>query len=361
MIRGSLSRTVSKLSYSRSTLPCGLGAVQSLFSPLPRDMVHPRQGCRAMSSSTGVSAEDIRQLRQTTGAPMMDCKRALQDEQVQGDFDKALEWLRKKGMANADKKSGRTAADGVVGAAISEDKKQAFLAEVNSETDFVAKSPTFQEFVSKLLATALRENLVDIDQLRDKKLEGGDTQGMDCTVQEGIKEAIGKIGENIVLRRLHNVSTPEGIVSKYVHNAMGTDSGKIVGAVALNVPGFNSLQEQAKTELEETARKLSMHVAAAQPSYISSDDVPSEKVEQEKNILREQIKEMNKPAAVIEKIVEGRMKKFYSENCLLQQHFLVGEKDDLTVEQWLDKASEKCGVSNLSIYDMVLFRCGELS
>lgn len=142
---------------------------------------------------------------------------------------------------------------------------------------------------------------------------------------------------------------------------MGEESGKIVGAVALSIPGFEDLDSGLKKELEEVARKLAMHVAAAQPSYRSSDAVPPDRVEQEQNILREQIKDMDKPASVIDKIVQGRMKKFYSENCLLQQTFLVGEKDDLTVEQWLDRSSQQLGVPNISVCDMVLFQCGELS
>ncbi|MBV7409839.1 translation elongation factor Ts [Maritimibacter sp. DP1N21-5] len=249
-----------------------------------------------------ITAAQVKELRETSGAGMMDAKKALTE--TNGDMDAAMDWLRTKGLATAAKKSGRTAAEGLVAVAVSGGKGVAV--EVNSETDFVAKNADFQGMVAKIAAAAL--NVADVDALKDASVEGK-------PVSEMITDAIAKIGENMGVRRMAAVSG-ETVVS-YVHNAAADGMGKIGVLVALNGGS------------EEFGKQVAMHVAAANPASLSEADLDPAVVEKERQIQIDIARESGKPEAVIEKMIEGRMKKFLGEVTLLGQNFVINP--DLTV------------------------------
>ncbi|WP_298499580.1 translation elongation factor Ts [uncultured Maritimibacter sp.] len=249
-----------------------------------------------------ITAAQVKELRETSGAGMMDAKKALTE--TNGDMDAAMDWLRTKGLATAAKKSGRTAAEGLVAVAVSGGKGVAV--EVNSETDFVAKNADFQGMVAKIAAAAL--NVADVDALKDTQVDGK-------AVSEMITDAIAKIGENMGVRRMAAVSG-ETVVS-YVHNAAADGMGKIGVLVALNGGS------------EEFGKQVAMHVAAANPASLSEADLDPAVVEKERQIQIDIARESGKPEAVIEKMIEGRMKKFLGEVTLLGQNFVINP--DLTV------------------------------
>ena len=252
----------------------------------------------------------IKELRERTGAGMLDCKKALQEND--GDIEKAIDWLREKGIAKAAKKSGRVAAEGLVFAAISEDRKKGAILEFNSETDFVAKNDEFKSFGEKLVALTLSHDLTSEDELKAFELEGK-------TVETHLTELIAKIGENMNIRRLKVVST-DGFIETYIH--LG---GKI--GVLLNVNG------EATSENIEKAKGVAMHIAAMDPKYLDKSQVTDDDLEREKEIARHQLESEGKPANIIEKILEGKMRKFYEENCLVQQKYV--RDDSVTIEQFI--------------------------
>ena len=249
-----------------------------------------------------ITAAQVKELRETSGAGMMDAKKALTE--TNGDMDAAMDWLRTKGLATAAKKSGRTAAEGLVAVAVSGGKGVAV--EVNSETDFVAKNADFQGMVAKIAAAAL--NVADVDALKEASVDGK-------PVSEMITDAIAKIGENMGVRRMAAVSG-ETVVT-YVHNAAADNMGKIGVLVALNGGS------------EEFGKQVAMHVAAANPASLSEADLDPAVVEKERQIQIDIARESGKPDAVIEKMIEGRMKKFLGEVTLLGQNFVINP--DLTV------------------------------
>ena len=256
----------------------------------------------------------IKELRERTGAGMLDCKKAL--EENGGDIEKAIDWLREKGIAKAAKKSGRVAAEGLVFAAVSADRKKGAILEFNSETDFVAKNDEFKTFGEKLVQLSLEQDLTSEDELKAFELEGK-------KVEDNLTELIAKIGENMNIRRLKLVST-DGFIETYIH--LG---GKI--GVLLNVSG------EATPENVEKAKGVAMHVAAMDPKYLNSDQVTADDLEREKEIARHQLQQEGKPENIIEKILEGKMRKFYEENCLVNQKYV--RDDSVTIEKFIAPSS----------------------
>ncbi len=266
------------------------------------------------------TAQDVKELREITGCGMMDCKKALTE--TNGDKDKAIEFLREKGLATAAKKSGRIAAEGIVQAYITDDKKVGVLVEVNSETDFVAKNDEFLSFVSKVAEIIAEKNPADVEALKEVSFDGAQTVG------ETLTALIAKIGENMNIRRFERI---EGNVCSYIHGG---------GRIGVLVEAEGSLADEAAYE---AARDVAMQVAAINPLYLSKDTVPAEDVEKEKNIIIAQIKEdpknANKPDNIIEKMVGGKINKFYEQNCLLQQEFV--KDGDFKVEAYLSSKGVK--------------------
>ena len=268
-----------------------------------------------------ITASMVKELRETTGAGMMDAKKALTE--TDGDFEAAIDWLRTKGLAKAAKKSSRVAAEGLVAVATSDGKGVAV--EVNSETDFVAKNSDFQEMVKAIATAAL--DVSNTDELASASIDGK-------TVTDTLTDNIAKIGENMTLRRMQTIEA-ERVVT-YVHNSATQDMGQIGVLVAIN--GDNT----------EFARQVAMHVAAANPQALSAAELDQSIVEREKNILTEQARESGKPEQVIEKMIQGRMKKFLAEVTLLGQDFVINP--DLTVEV----AAKEAGVEIVSYVRMAV-------
>lgn len=252
-----------------------------------------------------ITATMVKDLREKTGAGMMDCKAALNE--TSGDMEAAVDWLRTKGLAKAAKKAGRVAAEGLIG--IAAEAKQAALVEVNSETDFVARNQKFQEMVSAVAAAALKVK-GDLDKLAAAKYGSGKE-----TIAETIKEMIGSIGENMSLRRAAHLSANKGVVASYMHNTIAPGLGKIGVIVALESTG-----DAAK--LQSFGKQVAMHIAAANPQSVDVESLDKAVIERERAVLTEQAKESGKPAPVIEKMVEGRLRKFYEEVVLLAQPFV---------------------------------------
>ena len=268
-----------------------------------------------------ITASMVKELRETTGAGMMDAKKALTE--TDGDFEAAIDWLRTKGLAKAAKKSSRVAAEGLVAVATSDGKGVAV--EVNSETDFVAKNSDFQEMVKAIATAAL--DVSNTDELASASIDGK-------TVTDTLTDNIAKIGENMTVRRMETIEA-ERVVT-YVHNSATQDMGQIGVLVAIN--GDNT----------EFARQVAMHVAAANPQALSAAELDQSIVEREKNILTEQARESGKPEQVIEKMIQGRMKKFLAEVTLLGQDFVINP--DLTVEA----AAKEAGVEIISYVRMAV-------
>ena len=256
-----------------------------------------------------VTASLVKELREKTGAGMMDCKKVLTE--TDGDLEKAAELLRERGIAKAAKKSGRIAAEGLVEGCISENGKVGAIVEVNSETDFVGKNEEFKKFVSDIARQVVEKNPTTVEDLLAQ--ESIAVSGK--TVNEVLVEKIATIGENITIRRFARFES-EGLVEKYIHG-----DGKI--AVLVNM----------KKGTSEVAKDLCMQIAAAKPEFVNRNEVPAERVSKEKEILKAQTMNEGKPEAIAEKIVEGRINKFYGEICLVEQEFV--KNPDIKVEQLL--------------------------
>jgi elongation factor Ts len=276
-------------------------------------------------SMATITATTVKELREKTGAGMMDCKAALNE--TGGDMEAAVDWLRAKGLAKAAKKAGRVAAEGLIGLAA--DAKHAALVEVNSETDFVARDQKFQEMVSAVADAALKVK-GDIDKLADAKYAGGK-----ATVAETIKEMIGSIGENMTLRRAAYLSAAKGVVASYIHNTIAPGLGKIGVIVALESTGDAE-------ELKSFGRQVAMHIAAANPQSVDLESLDKAVIERERAVLTEQAKESGKPENLIEKMVEGRLRKFYEEVVLMAQAFV--HDPDTTVAKAVAAAEKEVGV-----------------
>ena len=290
-----------------------------------------------------VTASMVKELREMTGAGMMDCKKAL--SATDGDFDKAIEFLREKGLATAEKKAGRIAAEGLVATTIKDDDKVAAIVEVNAETDFVAKNEVFQTFVKEVVEQAANTDAADIDAFKAEKW-ALDTS---MTVDEKLAAMIAKIGENMNIRRFEKIVSEDGIVVSYIHAA-----GKIGVLV------------EAKTEnnderVKEALKNVAMQVAALNPKYVSTDDVPEEYKEHEKEILIAQAKNdpknANKPENIIEKMITGRLAKELKEICLLEQEYVKAENKE-TVAKYLEMVSKEVGTP-VELKRFVRFETGE--
>ncbi len=252
-----------------------------------------------------VTAALVKELREKSGAGMMDCKKALSE--TDGDMEAAIDWLRTKGLATAAKKSGRVASEGLVAFAV--DGTRGALIELNAETDFVARNTEFQEFASTLASLAL--NADDIDALG-----GVDYPGTGRNVSEELTHKIATIGENMSLRRMETVSVGAGSVVSYMHNSTAPGLGRIGVLVALESSADAAV-------LEELGKQIAMHIAATSPASLSVDDLDPESVQRERDVLIEQAKASGKPQEIAEKMVEGRMKKYYQEVVLLEQTSVV--------------------------------------
>jgi elongation factor Ts len=270
-----------------------------------------------------VTAALVKDLREKSGAGMMDCKKALVEND--GDVELAIDWLRTKGLSKAAKKADRIAAEGLVAMAVS--GNAGAMIELNAETDFVARNVLFQG-AAKAIAQAALTVGSDVEALNAAKTAEGEV------VTDMLANLIATIGENMVLRRAHRFEVTQGAVASYVHNATAPDLGRIGVLVAVESEGDEAA-------LRELGRKIAMHVAATQPLSLSTDDLDPEAVERERAIFTEQALESGKPAGVVEKMVEGRIRKFFEEVVLLKQAFVMNP--DLTVEQLVAETAKTLG------------------
>ncbi|WP_341760302.1 translation elongation factor Ts [Candidatus Endowatersipora endosymbiont of Watersipora subatra] len=284
-------------------------------------------------------ASMIRELREKTGAGMMDCKIALKENK--NDILASIDWLRKKGIAKAEKKSGRLAAEGLV--AVMRSGSKGAIIEVNSETDFVARNKEFQELVLAIAKTAIKTDGT-LESIKGARLE---PHGKSIT--NIVKESISTIGENISLRRAAVMNVSQGLIALYVHNSIGDGLGKIGVLVALESSGD-------VTVLNTIGHQIAMHVAAATPIAATKDDINHHLVEREKEIFSASARESGKPENIIEKMVQGRIQKFYEENVLLSQTFVIDRTQ--TVEQALRNAEKNAG-STIRLKGFVRFELGE--
>lgn len=255
-----------------------------------------------------ITAHTVRALREKSGAGMMDCKKAL--EENDSDLEKASDWLRQKGLSAARKKAGRSAAEGLVGMRLSDNK--GVLIEINSETDFVSRNDLFQNFVEQCSIIALESDGTKDAILATAWKEGG-------SVQEALTQQIARIGEHMDFRRVSLLHQPQGIVSGYIHGAVKSGMGRIGVLVSIQ-------SDKITPELSELGRQLAMHIAATQPEYLSIDDVSDAAREKEKAFFTAQAKEQGKSAEIIEKMIEGRLRKFYEEIVLNEQIFVIDGK-----------------------------------
>ena len=284
------------------------------------------------------SAKDVKELRERTGAGMMDSKKALQENG--GDMEAAVDWLRTKGLAAAAKKAGRTAAEGLVGVAVEGTRGAAV--EVNSETDFVAKNDQFQDFVAKVTEIALNTD-GDVEALKAADYPGG------TTVNDKLTDNIATIGENQSLRRVAHVAVSKGAIVSYVHNAAAPNLGKIGVLVALE-------SDAGADVLEPLGKQLAMHIAAAAPLALTGDDLDADTIERERAIAQEKAAESGKPDNIIEKMVEGAIAKYRKENALMSQLFVMDNKTK--IEDVVAAAAKDAG-SAIVLKDYVRFQLGE--
>lgn len=285
------------------------------------------------------TAADVKNLRERTGAGMMDCKKAL--DEAAGDFEAAVDALRAKGLAAAAKKSSRTAAEGLVGVAVSGTKGVAL--EVNSETDFVAKNDQFQDFVRKATEVALETGADDVEQLKTAAYPDGGT------VADKLTNNVATIGENQQLRRIKHVAVTNGIVVPYMHNAAATNLGKIGVLVALE-------SEAPADVLEALGKQIAMHIAAAFPLALNAEDLDAELIARERKIAAEKAAESGKPAEVQAKMVDGAVAKYAKENALLSQLFVMDNKTPIA--QVVEAAGKAAG-TKIVLADYVRFQLGE--
>jgi elongation factor Ts len=286
---------------------------------------------------TNVSAQMVKELRERTGAGMMDCKAALQE--TSGDMEQAVDLLRKKGLAKAAKKAGRIAAEGLIGLKL--EGRKGVLVEVNSETDFVARNQLFQGVVKTIAEVAIRVG-PDIEKIKNAKVGNS-------TIAEILTDAVAKIGENLSLRRASELSVENGIIGSYVHNSIDEGLGKIGVLVALESTG-------TATELNRFGRMIAMHVAASNPQSIEPKGLDAEVIRREREVLAERFRAQGKPANVIDKIVESGLRTFYKEVCLLDQPFI--HEPDKNVAQALKEAESTVGAT-IKVVGFVRYALGE--
>jgi elongation factor Ts len=288
-----------------------------------------------------ISAAIVKELRERTGAGMMDCKKALAE--TAGDMEKAIEYLREKGLAAAAKKAGRIAAEGLVNSVVSNDKKLGVLVEVNCETDFVAKNPDFQQFVKNVSETILEKNPADLEVLANTAMSNSKT------VSEAITGLVATIGENMTVRRFARFAvTANGIIDSYIH--MGGKIGVLIEVSATKAETLN------QPEFVALVRDLAMQVAAARPEYVKRNEVPADVLDREKAIYKAQAMNEGKPEAIAEKIMLGRLDKFYKEICLNEQLFI--KDTDKTVTKLIQEMNSKFG-DTIEVQRFARFEKGE--
>lgn len=283
-----------------------------------------------------ISAQLVKELREMTGAKMMDCKKAL--VQTEGDIEKAIEFLREKGLADAAKKSGRVAAEGIVKTYISEDKKKGSVVEFNCETDFVAANDEFIAFADRLAEMAVETGAENVEALLNEKFDA------ETTVSDALKALIAKLGENMTVRRFTTFAIENGVVKSYIHG--GGRIGVLVEVAC----------DTASDVLDEVAKEVCMQIAAANPLFLSEDQVDAASIEKEKEIYRVQALNEGKPENIVEKMVEGRIKKYYKEVCLLDQLWV--KDNDKTIAKFLAEKSKEVG-SPITVTRFVRYERGE--
>ena len=288
---------------------------------------------------SNITASMVKELRETSGAGMMDCKAALQENN--GDMAAAVDWLRTKGLAKAAKKAGRVAADGLVG--VTAGGTAGAVVEVNSETDFVARNETFQAMVTEIAGVALAGDG------SNEALLAADYPGAGKSVEAHVSEMVGTIGENMTVRRTNKLSVENGVVASYVHGAVVDGLGKIGVLVALESTGDAG-------KLEALGRQLAMHVAATNPLAANLDDLDPAEIERERAVLIAEAKESGKPDEIIEKMVEGRLRKFYEEVVLTSQVFVID--GETRIEKVLENAAGDVGAP-IALKGFVRFELGE--
>ena len=284
-----------------------------------------------------ITAQSVKELREKTGAGMMDCKKALTE--AQGDMEKAIEILREKGLAAAAKKAGRVAAEGIVKTYISEDSKSAGIVELNCETDFVAANEEFVNFATRLAEMASVSSAKTVEEFVTEKYDAN------STVSEALTALIAKLGENMTVRRFEKFNVANGVVESYIHGG-----GRIGVVVELNCEADNV------AVLKEVAKDVCMQVAAANPSFLSREDVDAEALEKEKEIYRVQALNEGKPENIVEKMGMGRIQKYYKEVCLLDQAWV--KDGDKSISKYLQEKSKEVG-SPITINKFVRFERGE--
>ena len=291
-----------------------------------------------------VTAAMVKELREMTGAGMMDCKKAL--AATDGDMDKAVEFLREKGLAGAEKKAGRIAAEGIVATALTEDEKKAVVVEVNAETDFVAKNAKFQAYVAQVAAQALTTTAADMDSFMAEKWAADET----LTVKEALSSQISIIGENMNIRRFKQVVEENGVVVSYIHAG---------GRIGVLVDVETSVVNDA---VKEMGKNIAMQIAALNPKYTSRDEVSAEFIEHEKSILMAQIqndpKEASKPEKVIQGMIQGRINKEMKEICLLDQTYVKAEDGKQSVSQYVAQVAKE-NSAKITVKGFVRFETGE--
>ena len=291
-----------------------------------------------------VTAAMVKELREMTGAGMMDCKKAL--AATDGDMDKAVEFLREKGLAGAAKKAGRIAAEGIVDALVSEDEKTAVVVEVNSETDFVAKNEKFRSYVADVAKQALKSDAADMDAFMAEKWIADES----LTVEQALSSQIAIIGENMKIRRYEKVTEANGFVASYIHAG-----GKIGVLVDVETDVVNDA-------VREMAKNIAMQAAALKPQFTNRSEVSAEYIEHEKSILMAQIqndpKESQKPDKVIQGMIEGRINKELKEICLLDQVYVKAEDGKQSVKAYVDSVAKAEG-AKITIKGFVRFETGE--
>ena len=281
-----------------------------------------------------ISAQAVKELRDKTGAGMMDCKKAL--TQAEGDIEKAIDILRERGLASAAKKSGRVASEGVIATFVTEDMKNAAMIELNCETDFVSSNDEFISLANGIAKIVAENNVASIEDVKALPYEG-------ATVQDAVTNLIAKLGENMNLRRYEKMEAPEGLVSSYIH--MGGKIGVLVQVKSENV----------NDEVATVARDVAMHVAALNPQFLDNTSVDADTIEREKEIYRVQALNEGKPEKIVEKMVEGRINKFFKEVCLVNQMFV--KNPDLSIQAFVNQEAKKLG--NIELVKFARFEKGE--
>jgi len=287
---------------------------------------------------TNINANAVKELREKTGAGMMDCKKALIE--VSGNFEAAIDWLRKKGLAAASKKSGRLTAEGLIATCVKGNRGA--IIELNSETDFVARNTKFQSLAKNLANEAIEFNQ-DIEAFKKHKISNGKT------IEDEISEHVAVIGENLNLRRLSTINVNKGAIVSYVHNVVTDNLGKIGVLVALE-------SEAPVDKLMQIGKQIAMHIAASRPESLSIKELDAAKIEREKSIFSEQALASGKPKEVVEKMVEGRIKKYYEEVVLLEQVFIIDGKTKISA--FLDNTAKEIG-HPIKLVSFIRYSLGE--